>query len=104
MGAAGVILLYASLVSAERWSKRYIEDLPDSAFASVEITQGGKKVRHLPHHNTSGEVDIPHLKSALSRLHQVRWVDPSHLAGAEAHLEEHYREYLKKRSKVSELK
>jgi len=97
---AGVLLLCASLASAERWSRRYIESLLDSAFASVEITSDGKKVRHLPHHNYAGEVDIYHLKSALSRIAQVKWVDPSNFARAKAHLEDHYREYRQKRAKA----
>ena len=73
------LLLIASPALADKWSQRYIESLPDSAFASIEITKDGKKIRHLPHHNHVGEVDIDHLKSALGRIHQVKWVDPQTL-------------------------
>ena len=75
--------------SAKRWTRSYINSLPDSAFASVEITPDGKKVRHLPHHDRGGRVDLPHVRNALSRLPQVEWVDPAHAAGARAHLKAH---------------
>lgn len=77
---------------AEEWSSRRIARLPDSAFAAVETAPDGKRVRHLPHHNEAGDVDIPHLRAALSRLGQVRWLDPSNEAVARRHLEEHRRE------------
>jgi hypothetical protein len=89
----GLFLLSVSPVSAEQWSQRYINSLPDSAFAVIEVTPDGKKVRHLPHHNLEGEVDIPHLKSALGRIHQVKWIDPENFYKAKAHLEQHYQEY-----------
>jgi hypothetical protein len=93
LGITGLFLLYVSPVSAEKWSQRYINSLPDSAFAVIEVTPDGKIVRHLPHHNLEGEVDIPHLKSALGRIHQVKWIDPENFYKAKAHLEQHYQAY-----------
>jgi len=106
LGIAGVVLLLfiASPAPAEKWSQRYIESLPDSAFAAIEITQDGKKIRHLPHHNHLGEVDVSHLKSALGRIHQVKWIDPSNFAKAKAHLEQHYQVYKQERAKARGLK
>jgi len=69
------------------WDRKYINDLPDAAFAYVE--PGGKKddegktvprtLRHLPHHNMNvrnglehDTVDIPHLRNALARLPQTK--------------------------------
>ena len=77
---------------AEEWTKARIERLPDSAFAVVEIAEDGKRVRHLPHHTEQGEVDISHLRSALSRLGQVKWLDPANESVARRHLEGHQRE------------
>ena len=67
----------ASFVAA-KWSRKFINDLPDSAFAVVE--SGGKKdsegktvprtLRHLPYKDKSGKVDLPHLRNALGRLGQ----------------------------------
>jgi competence ComEA-like helix-hairpin-helix protein len=104
-GIAGIFLLFiVSPASAEKWSQRYIENLPDSAFAAIEITKDGKKIRHLPHHNYVGEVDIPHLKSALSRLHQVKWIDPANFPKAKDHLDQHYRVYKQERAIARGLK
>lgn len=89
----GIALAAVSLVNAEEWSGAYITALPDSAFAVIETTPHGKKVRHLPHHDRTGELDIPHLKSARARLGQVKWVDPANEAKARAHLEQHWQEY-----------
>jgi hypothetical protein len=77
---------------AERWTRQYINSLPDSAFAVVETTPDGKKLRHLPHHDRSGRVDVPHLRNAISRLSQVKWADPQHAVAAREHLERHLRE------------
>jgi len=105
-GIAGLLFLFVfiSTAFAEKWSQRYIESLPDSAFAVVEITQDGKKIRHLPHHNYVGEIDIPHLKSALGRIHQVKWIDPANFAKAKTHLEQHYQVYKQERAKTFGLK
>jgi competence ComEA-like helix-hairpin-helix protein len=104
-GIAGIFLLFIVSPSlAEKWSQRYIENLPDSAFAAIEITKDGKKIRHLPHHNYVGEVDIPHLKSALGRIHQVKWTDPTNFAKAKSHLEQHYQVYKQERAEARGLK
>ena len=47
------------------WSSSYITDLPDSAFACIDDAG-----RHYPHHGADGEVDLPHLRNALSRVAQ----------------------------------
>ena len=60
------------------WTTAYINDLPDSAFAHIEL--GGEKdedgkttprsKRHFPHHDAAGKIDLPHLRNALSRAPQ----------------------------------
>ncbi len=104
-GIAGIfLLLIVSPALAEKWSQRYIESLPDSAFAAIEIAKDGKKVRHLPHHNYIGEIDIGHLKSGLGRIHQVKWIDPANFAKAKDHLDQHYQVYKEERAKARGLK
>ena len=101
LGVAGLFLLFfVSSAAAEKWSQRYVRSLPDTAFAAVEITTDGKKIRHLPHHNHLGEIDIHHLKSALGRIHQVKWIDPANSAKAKDHLEQHYLVYEQERVKA----
>lgn len=97
-------LLVVSVGFAEKWSQSYINSLPDSAFAAVETRADGKTVRHLPHHNLSGEVDIPHLKSALGRIHQVKWLDPTNFEKAKNHLEQHDKAYKEERARAKGLK
>lgn len=95
--AARVLALISAVVptgsgAAEEWSRARIAELPDSAFAVVEIAPDGKTLRHLPHHDETGAVDPAHLKAARARLPQVKWLDPSKEAIARRHLEGHARE------------
>jgi phage I-like protein/cation transport regulator ChaB len=70
--AAGVI------VELREWTRKYINDLPDSAFAYIE--PGGEKdeegktkpraLRHFPYKDKDGKVDLPHLRNALARAPQ----------------------------------
>lgn len=61
-----------------KWSAKFINDLPDSAFALIK--DGGKKdetgrttprsLRYLPYKGADGKFDLPHLRNALARLPQ----------------------------------
>ena len=90
--AAVVAALFSPPAHAASWSRHYINALPDSAFAAVETGPDGRKVRHLPHHDRNGRVDVPHLRNALQRLPQVKWIDPQRAAEARQHLENHLRD------------
>lgn len=81
---------------------RYIATLDDSAFATIEVDPQGKKIRHLPHHDHTGALDVTHLLSALGRIHQVKWLDPSRKKAAEQHLRNHMTEY--KRAQLAKRK
>jgi HK97 family phage prohead protease len=69
------LLLY---VMKAVWSGSYINELPDSAFLLVE--SGGEKdadgkttprsLRHFPYKDSSGTVDVIHVRNALSRIPQ----------------------------------
>ncbi len=79
----------AAPAGAEPWSAARIARLPDSAFAVVETAADGRRVRHLPHHDETGTVDLAHLRAAFSRLPQVRWARPESARLARRHLEVH---------------
>ena len=96
--AAMLIFCFVSTAVAEKWSRTYINSLPDSAFAAIEFTKEGRKIRYLPHHNYDGKIDIPHVKSALGRIHQVKWIHPETFDKAKEHLEQHHREYQKQQA------
>jgi competence ComEA-like helix-hairpin-helix protein len=105
LGIAAIFLfLIGSPALADKWSQRYIDSLPDSAFAAIEIAKDGKKIRHLPHHNHVGEIDVSHLKSALGRINQVKWIDPSNFPKAKDHLDQHYQVYKQERAVARGLK
>jgi len=84
-----LLLLVGASTDAATWSRKSIRQLPDSAFAAIETTAEGKRSRHLPHHDDDGNLDVPHLCNALSRLDQVKWRDPANAAAARRHLAEH---------------
>jgi hypothetical protein len=79
----------AQAVHGEPWSRARIVALPDSAFAVVETTPDGRRLRHLPHHDETGAVDAAHLRAARARLRQVHWADPASADLARRHLEAH---------------
>jgi hypothetical protein len=87
-----VAMLAVATASAEPWSPARVSRLPDSAFAAIETAPDGRRLRHLPHHDETGAVDPVHLRVALARLGQVKWLDPASEALARRHLEEHRRD------------
>ena len=95
--------LATSSVAADEWPKARISRLPDSAFALVEHAPGGRKVRHLPHHDETGAVDPAHLRAALTRLSQVKWLDPAYESVARRHLERHALEAREVRPSASDM-
>jgi hypothetical protein len=67
------------LALAAKWTVKYMNDLPDSAFLYVE--SGGSKdsdgktvprsLRHFPYKDAEGNIDLPHLRNALARIPQA---------------------------------
>jgi Mu-like prophage I protein len=64
------------------WSTAFVNDLPDSCFLYIE--PGGKKdsegkttprsLRHLPYKDSSGKIDLPHLRNAIARIPQMKGI------------------------------
>jgi hypothetical protein len=92
---------------AAKWTRKFINNLPDSAFAVIEPAYPekieDKNTRHLPHHNGEGDLgkdksnenlDLPHYKNALARVNQIKPITDS-ISAEElqekggAHLERH---------------
>lgn len=89
---------------AAKWDTKYINSLPDAAFAVIEKGYSigkAKGARHLPHHDKSVKsptenksVDLPHYRNALARAGQIKSVlgkesDSSLRKRAAAHLAKH---------------
>lgn len=82
------------LTEFKEWDAKYINDLPDSAFAYIQ--SGGEKdengktapraLRYLPYKNAEGEIDSPQLRNALSRLPQTE-LSPAEQTKAKAVLQ-----------------
>jgi hypothetical protein len=71
-----------------KWTRRYINRLPDSSFAVIEpaYERGetkDKNARHLPHHGPGGggtknvNLDLPHLRNAFARAPLIKPVTDS---------------------------
>ena len=68
--------------SAKKWTTKYINSLPNSAFVIIEPayikgTTDNKNARHLPYKDANGKVDLPHLRNALARCSQIKAVTDS---------------------------
>ena len=91
------------------WDRKYINDLPDAAFAA--ILPGGKKdkegrtvprsLRKLPHHTAkvsspddNSSVDLPHLRNALVRAAQPKTDLGTKKDSAISHLKKHAKALL----------
>jgi hypothetical protein len=78
------------------WTSQYINDLPDAAFAI--ILPGGEKdkegktkprnLRKFPHHDTTGKIDLPHLRNANARVPQSN-LTAEQKREAQAHFNRH---------------
>lgn len=72
------------------WSDIKIRSLPDSSFAVIEFDKDGKKVRHLPYRDRSGNIDIDQLIYCLGTFGDETWLNPEKEEVARRNLEEHY--------------
>ena len=105
---------------AAKWTRKFINGLPDSAFAAIEPAYPekveDKNARHLPHHNGEGDLgkdksnanlDLPHYKNALARVNQIKPISDSISAEdlqkkASAHLERH-KDALEKATEIVQV-
>ena len=63
------------ILAEARWTRKYINDLPDGAFAVVEPCADTRKdAQHLPYKDATGKIDLPHLRNALARMDQIKSV------------------------------
>ncbi|NIA19982.1 MAG: hypothetical protein GWP07_06105 [Xanthomonadaceae bacterium] len=77
----------------QEWSEPAIRLLPDSSFAVVEVKEG-KKIRHCPHHDANGRLDVEQLIYVLGTIDNETWIDPANKEVARKHLTRHYDQYM----------
>ena len=104
------------IAHAAKWDRKFINNLPDVAFAVLEKWSGSRKdnegktvprnLRALPHHSVNVKtgtenttVDLPHLRAAMARLNQVKPTKDEDSAGrmqnvAKTHLFKHAKKLL----------
>lgn len=88
------------------WTTEFINNLPDSSFAFIQPS--GKKdkdgkttprgLRHLPYKDAAGNVDLPHVRDALSRLPETKAVPDSKKKAIQTMLENALKSAQKKAS------
>ena len=95
------VLLFGSVDSGhgQGWSELSIRLLSDGAFAVVEISEGGKKTKHCPHHDHNGKLDEEQLIYVIGTIDAETWVDSANKAIAKKHLAKHYDAFIKKTRK-----
>ena len=94
----GLLFIFISprCILSQGWSEAKIQSLPDSCFAIVEVEKNGIKVRHCPHHDINGELDIEQLIYVLGIFENETWLDLKNKELARGHLKKHYQKFLKK--------
>lgn len=66
----------------KRWTIKYRNSLPNSAFAAIEPAYlnnetKNKNCRHLPYKDHTGKIDKSHLQNALARVNQIKPITDS---------------------------
>ncbi len=78
--AEKVINTLSDLVSKAKWTRAYINKLPNSAFFGIEPCYGkttdNKNARHLPYKDKNGKIDKAHVRNAMARVEQVKPICP----------------------------
>lgn len=70
------------IVEGAKWTKKFINSLPNSSFAVIEPAYkeektDNKNCRHLPFKDADGKIDLPHYRNALARANQIKAVTDS---------------------------
>lgn len=89
-----VLLFILSLINegsglCQGWPDIKIRLLSDESFAVVEASTG-KKLRHCPHHDLNGELDMEQVIFCIGTLEKETWLYPENKAVARKHIEKHY--------------
>ena len=56
--------------------------------------ENGQEIRHCPHHDVNGRVEVEQLIYVLGTLDRERWLYPANKEVARKHLTRHYDQYI----------
>lgn len=77
------------------WDKLKTNLLANDCFALVEI-KDGQTLRHCPHHDENGQLDMEQLIYVLGTFEQEKWLDPKNKTIAHKHLLKHYHKFMRR--------
>ncbi|MFC1812247.1 ComEA family DNA-binding protein [Thermodesulfobacteriota bacterium] len=77
------------------WPDIKIRLLSNESFAVVEVATG-KTMRHCPHHDLNGKLDMEQVIFCLGTLEKETWLYPENKAVVRTHLEKHYGRFAEK--------
>ena len=89
-----LLLCHTGRVHGEGWPEIKTRLLPDGSFATVEMDMG-EKIRHCPHHDINGKLDVEQMIFVLGTLEKENWLHSRNEAVARKHLENHYTTFKK---------
>ena len=89
---AGFLTLEQSAL-CQGWDTIKVQRLPDTSFAVIEY-DGGKRVRHCPHHELNGHLDVEQLIFVLGTLDRIPWINETSRDAANKHLQKHYQRFI----------
>jgi len=77
----------------ETWTDVTIRLLGDSSFAMVELDENGNRIKHCPHHDINGVLDMNQVIYCLGTLEMESWLSPDSRKAAQKHLMKHYKKF-----------
>ena len=90
-----LIPMTQATMAAQKWTRLYIDQLPDTSFAVIETGDFGKKHRHCPYRDVNGEIDIEQLIYCLGTLERETWIKHESKWIAKKRLAQHYERWKK---------
>jgi len=91
-----LILGSAEDIRGQGWSELKVRLLSRSAFAVIENAEGGRTIKHCPHHDHNGDLDIEQLIYVLGTFERETWFDSENRKIAKKHLTKHYDVFSKR--------
>jgi len=90
------IFVFVESAVCEMLTLYQVQMLPDDAFAVIETTGEGQRIRHCPHHDHEGNLDPNLLIYSLGTFREETFLQPEYADTARKHLMKHYDRFISK--------